>query len=124
MAKTTHSGRVTRSNAGSTTTTTQVDPGVEALWRLAQSCNETLTYCLEQGGEHVEAGHIRCLIDTAEIANITADFIARGSEHVDELKEVAVAVAECTQESCEEFEGDETMAACAEACGNVVEALR
>lgn len=42
-------------------------------------CLNTVTYCLEQGGPHAEAGHIRLLLDCAEICQTSANFMLRGS---------------------------------------------
>src|SRR5450830_1628598 len=38
-------------------------------------CVETITHCLEMGGKHAEAAHIRLLLDCAEICQTSANFI-------------------------------------------------
>ena len=42
-------------------------------------CTETAQHCLEQGGKHAEAAHIRLLLDCAEICHTSADFMLRDS---------------------------------------------
>lgn len=99
---------------GSTTTTMEAD--YEVVRTCANVCNETLAYCLGQGGDHVEETHIRLLVDCAEICNVTANLVGRGSEYADNLMEVCGEVSKACEESCEGFEGDETMTRCADAC--------
>jgi class 3 adenylate cyclase len=78
--------------------------------------SECFAYCLEQGGEHVEKAHLVCMLDAWDLLSATASLVARGSEHADGVKEVCAEAVKACEESCEAFEGDETMAACADAC--------
>jgi len=78
---------------------------------------ETLDHCLQMGGRHAEAGHIRKLMDCAEICNSAASFMLRGSD--EHAKTCAVCAEICIHcaESCERIAGDDaTMKKCAEMC--------
>lgn len=93
-----------------------IGPHVEVLQRCAQVCGETLNYCVEQGGDHVEPDHILALVDCSEVCNFTANVAARDSELTAKLLEACAEACKRCEESCEEFEDDETMKACADAC--------
>ena len=42
-------------------------------------CVETIAHCLQMGGKHVEAAHLKSLLDCADTCRISADFMLRGS---------------------------------------------
>jgi hypothetical protein len=79
-------------------------------------CVETVTYCLNQGGEHAEAEHIRLMLDCAQSCQTSADFMLRGSPfHMAICGTCADICDECA-ESCAQFSGDSMMERCAEIC--------
>ncbi len=79
-------------------------------------CSETVTYCLQQGGAHAEAAHIRLLLDCAEICQTSADFMIRGSELHRQSCAVCAEICErCAQDS-ERFGDDPQMQTCADIC--------
>jgi hypothetical protein len=81
-------------------------------------CMETVTHCLQLGGKHAEARHIRLLLDCAEICQTSANFMLRGSDlHSRTCSVCAEVCARCADE-CERMavSGDEIMKRCAEAC--------
>ncbi len=43
-------------------------------------CLETANHSLAQGGKHAEVGHVRLLLECAQICQTSADFMARGPE--------------------------------------------
>src|SRR5436190_238299 len=43
-------------------------------------CLETVTWCLQQGGKHAGAQHIRTLLACAEICRTSADFMLLGTD--------------------------------------------
>ena len=83
--------------------------------------SECFTYCLDQG--HTEREHLTCMLDAWDALNATASLVARGSEHADAFRSAAAEVVKACEESCEGFEGDETMAACADVCREAYEHL-
>lgn len=89
---------------------------IEVCQECHDVCLETVTHCLMKGGQHAEAGHIRLLLDCAQICATSADFMQRRSMLHGEICSVCAEVCERCAESCEQFGQDEQMAACAEVC--------
>lgn len=79
-------------------------------------CEETISYCLQQGGRHVEPHHMKLLIDCAEICRASQNFMLRNSTFSAAICTVCGDV--CTQcaDSCAQFTGDTMMQDCAEVC--------
>lgn len=88
----------------------------DPMAECAKTCHETLTYCLEQGGEHVESDHLKAMLDCADICTWTATLHQRQSPLAEAAMELCAQACKTCEESCGQFEGDETMQACAEAC--------
>jgi hypothetical protein len=107
---------------------TYLSPDMLACIELCQNCHkacqETLIYCLQQGGPHAAADHIRLMIDCAEICQSSANFMERGSDlHVYTCSACADVCRRCF-EDCRhmaEADNDNRMAACAEMCGRCAE---
>ena len=87
-------------------------------------CLATVTHCLEMGGQHAEASHVRLLLDCGQICATSADFMVRRSEHHAETCRACAVVCERCAESCERFSDDEVMTACADACRRCAESCR
>lgn len=84
--------------------------------RCHDICTETVTHCLEMGGDHAEPNHIRLLLDCAEICQTSANFMLRVSDLHGQVCGVCAAVCERCAEDCERFGDDEVMKQCAEVC--------
>ena len=84
-------------------------------------CLQTVAYCLPMGGRHAEPGHIRLLLDCAEICQTSANFMLRGSDLHGRTCAVCAEVCERCAQDCEQFGDDEQMRACAEACRRCAE---
>jgi hypothetical protein len=80
-----------------------------------------VTHCLQQGGEHAEAGHLRLLLDCAEICQASANFMLRGSPFHVRTCAACSEICQACAEDCEQMGGDERMRACAEACRRCAE---
>jgi hypothetical protein len=87
----------------------------------AQVCAETLNYCLTQGGQHVEASHIKGLLDCVDICELNSRYHSRESEFKHQVMAVCAQVCRSCETSCAQFEDDEQMQACAEACRKCAE---
>lgn len=87
-------------------------------------CTETADYCLQKGGKHAEATHIRTMMDCAEICQTSANFMLRGSEFRTYTCATCAVVCEACAESCESMADDEKMRRCAEACRRCAEECR
>jgi hypothetical protein len=98
---------------------------IEECLECHRICVETANHCLELGGDHAEAAHVRALLDCAELCATSADFMLRGSPlHGAVCGACATACDRCA-ESCEAMPDlDEQMEACAEACRRCAESCR
>jgi hypothetical protein len=80
-------------------------------------CMETVMHCLQLGGEHAQAAHIRLLLDCAEICATSANFMLRGSDLHAQTCAVCAEVCERCADECERIgPDDEMMTRCAEMC--------
>lgn len=96
---------------------------IEACHSCHQVCIETIAHCLTKGGEHAEAGHIRTLMDCAQICNTSADFMSRGSTWHAEVCGVCADICEQCAMSCDALGGAD-MKRCADACRRCAEECR
>lgn len=87
-------------------------------------CEQTLAYCLEKGGKHVGAAHLKSLVDCAEICEVSANFMLRKSGlHFSTCGACADICIACA-ESCEAMSEDQVMKACAEVCRQCAESCQ
>lgn len=86
-------------------------------------CLETVTWCLEQGGEHASPSHIKLLLDCAQICETSADFMLRGSDAHGRTCAVCAELCERCADDCEQMDGDQ-MQRCAEECRRCAESCR
>jgi hypothetical protein len=87
-------------------------------------CLETVSYCLEKGGDHAEPTHIALLLDCAKICETSASFLARGSSQHAVVCGVCAEICKACEESCELWPDDPQMKACADACRSCFESCR
>jgi hypothetical protein len=87
-------------------------------------CLETAAYCLQMGGKHAEAAHVRLLLDCAEICQTSANFMLRGSDLHGRTCAVCAEVCERCGQDCDQFGDDAQMRACAELCYHCAESCR
>jgi len=93
---------------------------IERCIALCQECHEvclqTVTHCLEKGGQHAEAAHIRMLLDCAEICATSANFMIRGSElHMETCRACSEVCQRCASD-CQRLGNDPKMQECADVC--------
>ena len=87
-------------------------------------CLESVGRCLDLGGKHADADHIRMLIACAEVCDTSARFMLLGSEHHPRTCEVCAEVCEACAKDCEQFGDDEMMQRCADTCRRCAESCR
>jgi hypothetical protein len=104
--------------------TNQSNDMTEILQECVRVCQETLAYCLEQGGDHVAQEHFQAMMDCADACEFSLRLVHRGSDLREDAMELCAEASEACAESCEEFEGDERMEACAETCRECAEMCR
>ena len=102
----------------------EMDACIEECTRCHQTCVRTLRHCLEMGGPHAEAGHVRLMMDCVQICQTSADFMLRGSElHIHTCRACAEVCDRCAQD-CARMSDDEPMRRCADACRRCAERCR
>ena len=84
-------------------------------------CQETLSYCLEEGGKHAESSHLTTLLACAEICSTSANFMTWGIDLHPQVCGVCSDMCERCAASCESFKDDETMRRCGEVCRRCAE---
>ena len=89
---------------------------IEHCTNCHRICLETITYCLQMGGKHAEANHIRLLQDCAEICRTSVDFMIRSSQFHGRTCGVCAEVCTACGQDCRQMAGgsDQQMIACAE----------
>lgn len=88
-------------------------------------CTETVDHCMELGGKHVQAKHIRLLLDCAEICQTNADFMLRSSNFHPRTCTVCAEICQRCADECERLaNGDELMRRCAEICRRCAESCK
>ena len=98
---------------------------MERCIALCQECHEvclqTVSHCLEKGGQHAEAAHIRLLLDCAEICETSANFMIRGSElHTETCRACSEVCQRCAND-CRRLGNDPKMQECADVCRRCAE---
>lgn len=96
---------------------------IEACGGCHDTCEQTLSYCLEQGGDHASAGHIRLMLDCSQVCRATADVMLRASTLHERLCALCAEVCDLCADDCERFD-DDRMRACATVCRRCADACR
>jgi hypothetical protein len=104
------------------------DPDMQQCIQQCLTCHSiclaTVQHCLQMDGPHAEAGHIRLLLDCADICQTSANFMLRGSDlHMRTCATCAEVCDRCAQ-SCEALAEDAQIRACAEECRRCADSCR
>ena len=102
----------------------EIQECIDNCTRCHAICEETVIHCVEKGGRHAEAGHVRLLLDCAQICATSADFMLRGSDLHGRVCGVCAEVCERCAESCERLADDDMLRRCAEECRRCAESCR
>lgn len=97
---------------------------IEECLSCAVVCEQTLAYCLKQGGKHAEEEQIKLLIDCAESCRMSAAMMSRGSRFHARHCAMCAEICKACEESCEEFGDEPQLKACADACRSCFESCR
>ncbi len=89
----------------------------------ATVCRDTMTHCLETGGEHAKPEHIFMLLDCAEFCETNAHILMHNSPVHHITCEACGQICEQCAEDCERME-DQEMRECVDACRRCVETCR
>jgi hypothetical protein len=94
------------------------------LAECAHACHHCSTACLREEDVKMMATCIKLDMDCAQICELTAAFVSRGSDHAKHaLKECAEICSKCADE-CEKHEHMEHCKKCADACRKCADACR
>lgn len=97
---------------------------IELCRKCQDICLETIQHCLEIGGKHAAADHLRLLISCAEICDTSAKFMLLGSTLHNRVCDVCAMVCDACAGSCDRLATDETMRQCAAECRRCAESCR
>jgi len=87
-------------------------------------CEQTITHCLQQGGQHVDMTMMGPLMDCVDVARTCADMVMRHSPHAIEMASACARVADMCAEACMTMNSDAVMKRCAGICRTCAEACR
>jgi hypothetical protein len=95
----------------------------DALNNCAMECYHCATACLEEQDVQMLSRCIKLDMDCAAICQLTASFVARGSEHMYHLLKECGEICEACATECEKHaaHGMEHCRICAEACRHCAE---
>lgn len=97
---------------------------LDALNSCAAECNHCATACLDEQDVNMLSRCIKLDIDCADICQLAAAYVARGSEHTQHLLKECADICEACAAECEKHaaHGMEHCRICAEACRRCAEA--
>jgi hypothetical protein len=95
---------------------------MNALNNCAAECNHCATACLDEQDVKMLARCIKLDIDCADICQLTASYVARGSEHSNHLLKECAEICEACAEECEKHAHMQHCRKCAEVCRHCAEA--
>ena len=101
-----------------------LDHCIEQCWSCRDTCQSTLfNYCIDMGGPHVDAGHVRLMMDCIEMCQTSADFMTRNSQLYGLICAACGEACEACAKSCDAI-GDAEMQKCAESCWRCARSCR
>jgi hypothetical protein len=89
---------------------------VDDCIKCYRKCEETLAYCLQQGGKHADPEHIKLMMECAEICRLSASSMMRGTTQSRAISTACAEVCRACAKSCDAFGDDEKMKECAATC--------
>ena len=87
----------------------------------AETCQKALDYCATKGGKYAEASVTNALEDCITACQSTEDFLNRGSAYLESKAcTLTIDAANNCAKSCDKFNTDNQMLACANECRKCV----
>lgn len=97
---------------------------INECWKCRNHCQETLfNYCLNKGGAHVEAAHVKLMFDCIQVCQLAADAMTRCSVMHHAICLTCAETCEACAESCEAI-NDNVMKKCAQMCRSCAQSCR
>jgi hypothetical protein len=88
------------------------------------ACLNTVTYCIQQGGQHAEAAHVVLMLDCAEICQTSANFMLRQSAAHMRVCGICAEICQNCATDCQQFTDNEQIQACAAMCRRCAESCQ
>ena len=103
--------------------TPQMQDCVEACMACHSMCEETMSSCLQMGGQ-AQMQIMRTLIDCTEMTRMCADMTMRRSPMMAEMCRMCAQACDLCAEACMAMPDNEQMMQCALSCRRCAEACR
>jgi hypothetical protein len=104
--------------------TTEMQACIDSCMECHAACEETITHCLQQGGDYATVALIRALTDCADMCRMCADMMMRGSEFASAMCRVCADVCMRCADECARMSDDEQLMGCADMCRRTAEMCR
>jgi hypothetical protein len=109
---------------GMTRMSKEMQECVEACLACHNICEETMSYCLQQGGKHVDAQLMRTMMDCTDLTRICADMLMRRSPMSGEMCKLCAQACDLCAQACAAMPDDQQLMRCAESCRKCAEMCR
>ena len=107
-----------------TAISTEMTQCIEQCLACHTTCQQTaLQHCLELGGDHVEPGHFRLMLDCAEVCRASAALMINGSPYHTEQCRLCAQICRACAASCAELDDMEDCVQSCERCAESCEAM-
>lgn len=93
-----------------------VERCIQACRDCNETCLETMTHCLNKGGEHAETSHMKVLRDCGDSCCSTVEHMLRSSQFSSEYCDLCARICDECATSCDQFKDDQRMSSCSESC--------
>lgn len=95
---------------------------IEECLNCHVTCTMTVQHCLASGGELADVNLVGILLDCAELCQVSANFMLRGSPYHPLTCGTCAEICRTCEEGCRSSdESDEQLAHCAEVCATCAE---
>lgn len=89
-----------------------------------ENCTRTISYCISQGGKHVEAEHIKIMMECIDMCRMSATLMISNAQFSHEHCQLCAKVCDACAESCDSLGEDKVMGECAASCRTCAESCR
>jgi hypothetical protein len=102
--------------------TTDDSATIDECAECAALCRELVNFCLgPDAPQPFDRGHVRLLLDCADLSRTCADMLGRGTDLHEEMCRLVVDVTRLAAQSCRHFASPESLL-CAESCERTADA--
>lgn len=89
-----------------------------------ENCTRTISYCVSQGGKHVEADHLKIMMECIDMSRMSATLMMSNAPFSHEHCQLCAKVCDSCALSCSKMENDKTMQECADICRKCADSCR